>query len=702
MTPTDDQSTAHDSVSPSIVSAEDDSALRTMMMEILERAGFDLISVNDRLEAGDSAQRGTPHALIVDVMLQSDNGLEAISAIQLDPARRSAPAAATGRPDVSERPGRHGMEIETFMQLVERNLARCLDGEPARISEWIDFPSGQHFIDVRLRQQLRDTGEVIGAAICVRNQTEQKLMEEAFATSEARLAEAEKLANLAYFERDLSGHTAWWSPAIYSILGLDPDDADSTPRALVSMAHPEDQARVVEDLERFEHSREHQATEFRIVRPDGSERTLAVSYRFDETETGMKKLRGMVQDVTERKQAEEETHQLQIQLRQAQKMETIGQLTGEFAHDFNNILAIVTGHADLARTRRLGRAEPVDRSLDEIAVAAGRGSSLISKMLAFSRGRAVKHEALDLADVTERLLAVVSSTLPTSIRLNTSFAPNLPPVLADSVQLEQILWNLIVNSKDAIDEVGLIEVGLTYVQEVDVSCTSCSRPIEGSAVVLSVGDSGGGVAPEVRDRMFEPFVSSKPDVKGTGLGLSVVHGISHEFGGHVVVGTSPAGGAEFRIHLPPTNVQIAPPVTAGEEPDIVAHRSATILVVDDESAILDVLSESLESDGYDVIAFDQSERAMSAFLADPGKFDLILTDQTMPVLTGSQLSQRVRAVRPDVPILLCSGYFDSSSDRRAPDHESILRLKKPMNVSQLLRTISDVLGESTNAARSSG
>ncbi|RPI48782.1 MAG: PAS domain S-box protein, partial [Betaproteobacteria bacterium] len=302
---------------------------------------------------------------------------------------------------------------------------------------------------------------------------------------------------------------------------------------------------------------------------------------------GRPTLQAAVRDVTERQCAEEARNQLEAQLRQAQKMEAIGHLTGGIAHDFNNILTSILGYVALAADRSAARADPkLEHYLDQAQTAVHRARDLIHQMLTFSRGQRGEPRPISLAAVLAESSKLLRSTLPSTIELVTQARRELPQTMLDPVHLEQILLNLCINARDAIQGSGTIRLALNAVSEAGSYCASCRQRIDGDYLELSVADTGPGIAPEVVDRMFEPFFTTKEVGKGSGMGLATVHGIVHEYGGHVCVRTAPGGGTTFRVLFAPlahddpmaADAVIGMPTIDRAE----ARLSGRVLVVEDE------------------------------------------------------------------------------------------------------------------------
>jgi len=403
----------------------------------------------------------------------------------------------------------------------------------------------------------------------------------------------------------------------------------------------------------------------------------------------------IVRDITERKRAEEERARLEAQLRQAQKMEAIGHLTGGVAHDFNNILTAVMGYIAMAQERVAAQGdEKLDKYLDRALRSGNQARDLIQQMLTFSRGQRGEPRALQLAPLVKESVKLMRSTLPSSIEFDTDLDAPLPSVLLDPVQLEQVLMNLCINARDAMDGAGQLRIGLRQTARRDAVCTSCRQPVRGTFIELAVSDSGGGIAPAVLDRMFEPFFTTKETGKGSGMGLSTVHGIVHEHGGHIVVESQPGAGATFRVLLRPmsgaageTGVAKAEPAGASD----VRRLKGRVLVVDDEPAVGEFMAELLGSWGLDVTVKSNGVEAEAFVAGDPGKFDLVVTDQTMPKMTGVELAQRLTAQHRGLPIILYTGYAERLTETQTRRAGIRALVTKPIDTGAFFKLVQETL-----------
>jgi len=386
-------------------------------------------------------------------------------------------------------------------------------------------------------------------------------------------------------------------------------------------------------------------------------RTIPVRYR------GATHAITVTRDITERMAAEAERARLEEQLRQAQKMEAIGHLAGGIAHDFNNILTAILGYVVLAYERQEATGDSkVKRYLEQARASARRAQDLIQQLLTFARGRRGDRSPISLPALVQDAHTFVRSVMPATLELYMKIN-EVPDVYADAVQLEQVLLNLCINARDALNGMGTVNVAVRPVAAVDIVCASCGKRIAGDFVELSVSDSGPGIPPEVLERIFEPFYSTKPVGKGSGMGLAVVHGIVHEHGGHVIVDTCAGQGTAFRILLPPTERTVVPspsPDAGGAELQPPRPRlRGRVLIVDDEQSVAEFMRELLDSWGLDATIAGAPEAALEMIHVNAEVYDLVITDQTMPRMSGLQLAEEIGRIKAAPPVVLFTGYADA-------------------------------------------
>jgi PAS domain S-box-containing protein len=370
---------------------------------------------------------------------------------------------------------------------------------------------------------------------------------------------------------------------------------------------------------------------------------------------------GVAWDVTARTRAEETAVELEAQLRQAQKMEMVGTLAGGIAHDFNNILSPILGYSDLALAE-LPEGHPARDDVEQVMKAARRARDLVKQILIFSRrSDHVKHP-VQLHLVVNEALKLIRSMFPSNIEISQHVENEGDTIMADTGQMHQVMMNLAMNAAHAMREKGgvlRVELMRREIDEATAKSVEGLRP--GPHVVLSVIDEGEGMDEATRGRVFEPFFTTKRPGEGTGLGLSVVHGIVHSHGGGIEVKSRPKVGSTFRAYFPVTTLTDTRP---GEPVGAEGGRGGEhILIVDDEPAIVTLLQRMLELRGYRVTAFSSSEEALAGFRRTPDAFDAIITDQTMPKMSGLELASAVHIARPNIPIVLTTGYVDRTALR---------------------------------------
>jgi PAS domain S-box-containing protein len=395
-----------------------------------------------------------------------------------------------------------------------------------------------------------------------------------------------------------------------------------------------------------------------------------------------------IRDISARKSAEAHRERLEQQLRQSQKMEAIGTLAGGIAHDFNNILTAILGYAELLRAQVRGQTG-VEERLAEIAKAGARAKDLVSQILTFSRRQDHSRKAMSLGPAIDEALKLLRAAIPASIEIDVEVDPDLPPVLADATQIHQVVMNLATNAAAAMaGGPGRLRVRCTSV-DLDGALAADAGLSAGRFVRLVIEDTGCGMAPEVVERIFDPFFTTKGPGEGTGLGLSVVHGIVKAHEGAIFVESRVGEGTAFRIYFPA--LLDRQPAGARPRTGTTEGRGEHVLCVDDEPALIELLRDQLATLGYRVTAHVSPTEALAEFLEHPLDFDVLLTDLTMPGLSGADLAEKVLAVRPDLPIVMATGYGRVMSEERARELGLRPLLYKPFTMVALGDAIQDAL-----------
>ncbi|MBU3951625.1 MAG: response regulator, partial [Proteobacteria bacterium] len=369
-------------------------------------------------------------------------------------------------------------------------------------------------------------------------------------------------------------------------------------------------------------------------------------------------------DLTEKKQAEEERLRLKDRLRQAQKMEAIGTLSGGIAHDFNNILSGIFGFSQLVN----GHANEPDKVMEynkKIFEGAQRASSLIQQILSFSRQTKYSKQPISLFHILNEVLGLMRSTFPSNIEIK-AVLKSKAMVLADSTQMHQVMMNLCTNAYHAMGyDGGILSVVL---DEIALSQEDLSGDLSGCLgkyVKIAVSDTGAGIEDQIKEKIFDPYFTTKKAGDGTGLGLAVVNGIVKKHNGFIDFFSTIGVGTTFQIYLPVITDNAIPLILPEKSKIEQLASSERIMLVDDEQAILETLGALLSAKGFQISTFDNGEAALNAFAKNPDQFDLIVTDMTMPKMTGDKLAKEILGIRPEMPIILCSGYSDRIDAEKA-------------------------------------
>ena len=390
-------------------------------------------------------------------------------------------------------------------------------------------------------------------------------------------------------------------------------------------------------------------------------------------------------EIEKHRQAEKDKKRVEAQLLQAQKMEAIGTLAGGIAHDFNNILTSIIGYSELAKMRVL-QGDDLTSDLDEIQQSGNRAKALVQQIVTVGRRQEQEQRPIQLRYIVKEALKLLRAALPSTIEIQEVIPRNAGIIHADPTQMHQVVMNLCTNAGQAMNETG----GTLEVKLQNVSITKPKMDLKpGPYLRLTVRDTGDGMKPEVTERIFEPYFTTKEKGEGTGLGLSVVHGIVVTHGGAIMVKSKPGEGCSFHVYLPRTEQPEKTPETKAEEP--LPTGTERILFVDDEPTLLDMVGQMLKQLGYEVVTIKESFEALELFRKEPDRFDLVITDMTMPKMTGIDLARKLLTVRPNIPIILCSGSIDQALKGKATAAGIREFMAKPISIRTVAKTARKVL-----------
>lgn len=432
--------------------------------------------------------------------------------------------------------------------------------------------------------------------------------------------------------------------------------------------------------------------EYQVRQRNGALIWISESARAVRDENGdVRFYEGFIDNITARKNAEAERARLEKQMLQAQKMEAVGTLAGGIAHDFNNILCAILGYTELA----LFDPKVEDRTRDNlqsVLKSAQRAQDLIKRILTFSRPRETERRPLKLSGIIQEAVKLLHATLPSSIEIRVSIRTNEDVVIADATELHQVIMNLGTNAAHAMKNKGGkldYDLELTHLDATEAAALSLQP---GPFLQLTVRDNGRGMSPEILDRIFEPFFTTKTPNRGTGLGLTLVQKIVQRAQGNLSVKSVENEGTAFHIYLPQSQETIDE--TDATDHEVLPGHNERILVIDDEVPVLSMMQQRLRQMGYRVVTRADSLAALQAFRAEPARFDLIITDHTMPSMLGSELAERVGDLRPDVPVVLMTGLNQppNLSESRYASKRAVLR--KPIDFVELSHRMRKFLQES--------
>ena len=523
--------------------------------------------------------------------------------------------------------------------------------------------------------------------------TSRKRTEEALRASERQLTETVTATHTGYYEIDIESGKAIWSDETYRIFGIDAGDKPPTIQTYSKLVHEEDRSKVYDIYSECIKENKTFDLTYRILTVQGETRFVHSIGKVKSDSDGRAiKLIGTFQDVTEQKRAEESLRASEDQLRQAQKLESIGRLAGGLAHDFNNLLTTIIGYSELISMEE-DLNDTTKEGVQEIKNSAERAAALTQQLLAFSRKQVLKPHVIDLNLLITKLGSMLKRLVSEDINLTTELGSNLGNIKADPGQVEQVIMNLVVNARDAMPEGGAITIETLGVNLDESYHQQHPEVIPGDYVLLAVSDTGHGMDEETQSQVFEPFFTTKEVGKGTGLGLSTVYGIVKQSGGFIWVYSKLEQGTTFKIYLPQITGTKKQHESRPQKKDPMGGTE-TILLVEDEESLRKMAGKILKGYGYCVIEADDGMDALEIVnKKDYPEIDLLVTDVIMPKMGGKELSEKLFEEYPKLKVVYISGYTDNAIAHHGVLDEGVSLLQKPFSSESLAEKVREILDE---------
>ena len=515
-----------------------------------------------------------------------------------------------------------------------------------------------------------------------------KKMEQELERNRVLYSEAQKIAHLGHWELNIRTGELLWSDEIYNIFDISAVTHAPSYALFLNLIHPDDRDSVRDAFNASVADHTPYATSHRLQMPNGDIKYIDEKghTEYDDTGSPLRTI-GTVQDVTSYKEMEIEKEKALAQLRQSQKLESVGTLAGGIAHDFNNILSAILGYAEISLDPP-PVAPQLHENLLQIYDAGNRARDLVRQLLTFCKKAEQIKEPMTIKPIIMETMKFLRASLPSTIRIDEALSSEAT-IIGDATQIHQVIMNLCTNAASAMQaNGGVLSIGLI---DVDIDDAFSQRFIDmptGSHVKLLVGDTGHGMDTETQRRIFDPFFTTKKEGEGSGLGLSVVHGIVTSHNGQILVSSEPGCGTLFTLYFPTVKEPVQSTV---KTKCLLPTGTERLLVVDDEQALVELMRLMLTAMGYEVVTTTSPVKALELFQQDPDGFHALITDLTMPGMTGIELTEKVRSIRHQFPVILCSGFADSLNQTISNSSLHIMTLLKPLDRQTIATTLRQLL-----------
>lgn len=520
--------------------------------------------------------------------------------------------------------------------------------------------------------------------------TERKQFQQALVESKERMHFILHVANAGIWETSVKTEENKWSDEIWRLFDIEPGSCTPSMESWLNTVIPEDRPSVEHAAEEAVQNNAEFNANWRIRTADGSIRWLmSKGNPVKDADGKVIRYAGITLDITGQKRIEAENEKLESRIRKSERLETLGTLAGGIAHDFNNILTPILSYSELGMMQ-LPDKEPLHEFFKQIMIAAERAKNLVNQILMFSKARDTDSSCLTVQSVIDEAMQLLRPSIPSTIKIEQRINHSCRNIFADPSKIYQVILNLCTNAAQAMEDTGgVLTIELDEINPGSNLTKKFPELQEQPYVRLTIADTGHGMDSKTLDRIFEPFFTTKPVNKGTGLGLSVVHGIITGYNGLIDVESAPEKGTAVHIYLPVNDKD----VTGKEQKGAISDGTASILLVDDEKTTLEVMNMILTQLGHRVQALNTPRQALELFRKSPQAFDLVITDLTMPEMTGIRLASEIYLSRPELPVILMTGY-EKNMDSKEMEKSNIVRiLKKPVRFNTISSTINEVIGD---------
>ena len=686
-----------------ILIVDDHEESRYLLETLLKASGHTVKAASNGAEALEALRADRIELIVSDILMPVMDGFQLCRAVRGDQALRHIPfivytATFTGPKDEAfalrigaDRFIQKPCEPEAFMVAVGEVMAAARGGgvaeaEPATEGEVLKLYSER--LVRKLEQKMTEAEREIAA---------RKRMEEERQRLQRRLSQAVEMARLGYWEYDVARDRFIFDDAFYRIFGTTAGQVGGYTMSSQEYAdrflHPEDRHVVAEETRKALETTDpgyQRIFEHRIFYADGTVGHISVRFHVVKDESNKTvKTCGVNQDITKRKQAEEEREKLRVQLLHAQRLESVGRLAGGVAHDFNNLLSVILAYSQMM-VAEVEHQNPHRELLEEIYQAAVRARDLTRQLLAFSRKQILEVEQTEANDVVIGFEKLIHRVIGEDISLTLRLSQAPLPIMVDPAQIEQVLMNLAVNARDAMPEGGELRIETSAVELDDAYAAARPGVEPGPYAMIAVSDTGCGMDCETQQLIFEPFFTTKEKERGTGLGLATSYGIVKQHGGNIWVYSEPSHGTTFKIYLP---LCIGPVRLAAEDLDVpdLLIGAATVLIVEDETSVRRMACRILTEQGYTVIDTRDSDDAVAQAQAYRKPIDLVLTDVIMPGMKGPEVCAKIRRFHPEARVLYMSGYTGNTMLHNGLLPEDACLIQKPFTVNGLLVKVASLL-----------